>query len=287
MRNYIAATAAALAAVLAFSGTASACPSTVFTPPKQYYLALGDSLTYGFSTAKALAGLPPSAFTTGYVDDFAARLTAIRPRITTVNYGCPGETTTSFLTGPCVWRAAGHALHDDYPGAQVDAAVAFLRTHRGAVSPITLTLWGNDLRLFVTACGGDPDCLHRTAPGAISQLTANLATILHRVRAAAPDAEIIVTGAYSPYLGQYAVADPLIQALNTAMAATSVDARARFADPFPTFNPQGDPATETATLCALTLLCTQGDSHPSDAGYQAIADEVYAASGYQRLTRRS
>jgi lysophospholipase L1-like esterase len=279
-----AATAVAVAlAVLSVSGAAGACPPAGFAPPKRYYLALGDSLTYGFSTAKARAGLPPSAFNTGYVDDFTAQLAAIRPGITTVNYGCPGESTASFLTSTCIWRDSGHALHHDYPGAQIDAAVAFLRTHRGTVSPITLTLWGNDVRLFLTSCGGDADCVRRGAPAAIAQLSTNLASILGRLRAAAPDTEIIVTGAYSPYLGLLAVADPLIQALNGAMATVVTDARARFADPFPTFNPQGDPATETAALCTLTLLCTEGDSHPSDLGYRTIADEVFAASGYVRL----
>jgi lysophospholipase L1-like esterase len=282
LRSRLVAAAVALVAVLP-AAPAAACPPPVFTPPRQYYLALGDSLAFGFSTAKAQAGLPASAFDTGYVDVFAARLARLRPGITTVNYGCPGESTVSFLAGPCIWRASGHDLHNDYPGAQIDAAVRFLHAHPGAVSPITLTLWGNDLREFVTACGAQPDCLNAQAPAAIARLATNLTTILTRLRAAAPAAEIIVTGAYSPYLGQYDTADPLIQTMNTALAAAAADTRARFANPFPAFNPQGDPAAETAALCALTLLCTEGDSHPSDAGYRTIADEVFTASGYDRL----
>jgi len=56
--------------------------------------------------------------------------------------------------------------------------------------------------------------------------------------------------------------------------------RARFADPFPVFNPQGDPVAETTAICTLTLLCSQGDGHPSATGYRALADIVWAASGY-------
>jgi hypothetical protein len=52
-------------------------PSPKFNPPKTYYLALGDSFTYGYQLAKVLADLPPSAFDTGYVDDFGARLRQI------------------------------------------------------------------------------------------------------------------------------------------------------------------------------------------------------------------
>jgi hypothetical protein len=52
------------------------------------------------------------------------------------------------------------------------------------------------------------------------------------------------------------------------MAAAAAEQRARFADPMPIFNPEGDTG---AALCTLTLLCRDGDSHPSDAGYQALA----------------
>jgi hypothetical protein len=67
------------------------------------------------------------------------------------------------------------------------------------------------------------------------------------------------------------------------MASAAADQRARYADVFPIFNPQGDPADETAAICTLTLLCTEGDGHPSDAGYRALADAVFDVSGYARL----
>jgi hypothetical protein len=127
---------AALALTVGGAAAASASPPPRLTPPKSYYLALGDSIAYGFQTSKALAGLPPEAFNTGYADLFAARLRQLRPRIATVNYSCPGESTISFLL-PCSWRTSGHALHNDYPGSQLHAALAFLAAHRGKVSPIT------------------------------------------------------------------------------------------------------------------------------------------------------
>jgi hypothetical protein len=70
------------------------------------------------------------------------------------------------------------------------------------------------------------------------------------------------------------------------MDEASTATRARFADPFPLFNPQGDVAVETATICLLLLVCTDGDIHPSDAGYEALADIVRQASGYDRLLDR-
>jgi lysophospholipase L1-like esterase len=261
-------------------------PPPKFNPPKSYYLALGDSIAYGYQLPKVLAGLPPSAFDTGYVDDFAVRLRQIQPGITTVNYGCPGESTLSFINGPCPWSAAGQQLHSPFTGTQLDAAVAFLRSHPGEVSPITITLWANDIQDFaLNVCHFDLACIQNGAPGVITQISTNLAFILGQLRAVAPDAEIIVTGAWDVIgFNAFASADPLIEALNVSLASAAAAARARFANPFPVFNPQGDPNLETQTICTLTQLCTVGDGHPSDAGYLALANVVFDVSGYAHLT---
>lgn len=274
---------AALALTLGAVTVASASPTPRSAPHRSYYLALGDSIAYGFQTSKALAGLPPDAFNTGYADLFAAQLRQLQPQITTVNYSCPGESTTSFLL-PCIWKTSGHALHNDYPGSQLDAALAFLAAHRGKVSPITLSLNGNDANEFLQTCPpGDLACIQASAPAAIAAYQARLTSILRHLHAAAPDAEIIVVGAYDPNIGAFAFADPLFTQLNQAQRAAAAAVRARFANPFPVFNPQGDPAAETTAICTLTLLCSQGDGHPSDTGYRALAGIVWAASGYASL----
>ena len=121
-----------------------------FNPPRSYYLALGNSVAYGYQAFKV--GLPPSVFNTGYVDDFALRLRQIQSGIVTVNYGCPGETTSSFIAGPCPWTSIGQQPHDNFSGSQFDAAVAFLRAHPGEVRPITITIWGKDVSQFVGSC---------------------------------------------------------------------------------------------------------------------------------------
>lgn len=92
-----------------------------------------------------------------------------------------------------------------------------------------------------------------------------------------------MVGAYDPNVGAFAFADPLFSKLNQAQQAAAAAVRARFSNPFPVFNPQGDPTAETTAICALTLLCSQGDGHPSDAGYRAVAGIVWAASGYVSL----
>jgi lysophospholipase L1-like esterase len=274
----------ALMACLVAATRASAAPAPVFQPPQAYYLALGDSIAYGFQLPKWLAGLSPAGFDTGYVDVFGAELRRIRPQIATVNYGCPGESTVSFIAGPCTTRQEGVIeLHDDFDGSQLHAAVAFLRAHDGRVSPITLHLGGNDVLALVAACNRDFGCVEAEAPAALAQFRARLATILAQLRAAAPNAEIIVSGQYDPFMGSLEMADPLYVALNDAIATVVGAERARYADIFPAFNRQGDPEGEAASICALTLLCSDGDGHPSDAGYRVIAAAVFDASGYARL----
>jgi lysophospholipase L1-like esterase len=289
---------AVLFSTMAIAPAFSQQPPPIFSAPKRYYLALGDSVAFGYQASKARAGLPPSGFNTGYVDVFAARLRQIQPGITVVNYSCPGETATtmvapdiwdngSFFTGRCPWTLAGLPLHDGYSGSQSQAALSFLKVHPGEVSPITLTLWGNDIRNIVISCTTndvvDFLCLQNRAPRAVAALASKLAEILQALRSEAPDAEIIVTGAWDSFIDAFAFADPLFQALNGLIADAAAANRARFADPFPIFNPQGDSNTELQAICTLTLLCTEFDSHPSDAGYRALAGLVFDVSQYVRL----
>lgn len=259
-------------AVTLLTATAGACPPD--TRPKRYYLALGDSIAYGFQTAKANAGLPPTAFI-GYAEIVAARLRRLNSRTTLINYSCPGESTTSYAE-PCIWKASGHALHDDYPAAQRDAALDFLRRNRGQVSPITVSLNGNDIKAYLASCPpGDLACLQAGAAAATTAYGVRLLALLRELRAAAPDADIIVVGAYNPNVGAFAFSDPLFRGVNAAQASAAATVKARFADPFPVFNPAGGDAVETAAICALTLICTERDGHPSDDGYQALADIVW------------
>jgi lysophospholipase L1-like esterase len=271
------------AATLIATGVLTSAQSPKFNPPKRYYLVLGDSIAFGYQAWRARAGLPASAFNSGFVDVFAGRLRQIQPRLTVVNYGCPGETTTTFLRGGCLWTSLGLPLHDAFSGAQIDAAVAFLRAHPGEVSPITLTLWSNDVRAFVSSCP-DQTCVVNGTGAAVAEISNNLATIVARLRAAAPNAEIFVTGGWDSFLDALEFADPLFQYLNASMASVADRQRARFADPFPVFNPQGSLEAEIQAHCAMTLLCTQQDSHPSDLGYQALATLLFEVSDYGRLS---
>jgi len=262
---------------------ASAAPGPVYQAPRAYYLALGDSMAYGAQPGKIEAGLPPSGFRTGYVDVFAARLRTLAPKIRVVNYGCPGETATTFVEGKCPWLADGMRLHDAFKGSQLGAALAFLRAHRGQVSPITLTLWGNDLfEDFAPSCKGDLGCIRSHASAGLARFSSRLASIVRQLRAAAPNGEIILTGAWNFDVEHLVQSDTLFRSIDAAIARVAAASRARVAKMYPVFSPVGDPARAKARICALTFICSKGDPHPTDAGYRAMAAAFLAASGYPR-----
>ena len=269
--------ALAVLAVIAGALTARSAPAA----PQAYYLALGDSITYGYQPTKARKNLPPSGFNTGYVDVFAARLRALAPGIQVVNYGCPGESTVTFVKHDCPALSEGIRLHDTYSGPQLEAALAFLRAHPGQVSPITITLWGKDIGDLEEACKGRVRCVRKRAPRAVAKLGSRLRSILVQLRAAAPQAEIIATGAWNFEVGRLARVAFLYRSIDKRIKRSATSAGARVANMRRVFNPGGGFAKTRKRVCALTYVCSLGDVHPKDAGYRAMAKAFLKASGYK------
>ncbi|HVA90857.1 MAG TPA: SGNH/GDSL hydrolase family protein [Chloroflexota bacterium] len=273
-----------LLALAPLPGHADASDS-IFTRPKNIYLALGDSLSFGYQQYKVNAALAttgtvdPRDFTTGFVDDFTTQLKTLRPALRTVNFGCPGETSGTFITGGCPYP---YPLHNSYSGSQLAAALDFLR-HHGQVSPITLDLGANDLLGLINTCGGiaQTACITAGEPGILATVATNLTQILAALRQASPRSEIIVLQLYNPLAVLAPSTNAITQPLNAVIAAVAAGAQARLADAFTPFN-LAQPQPQT--LCALTLFCTPlHDVHASDAGYQVIAQQFWTASGYSSI----
>jgi hypothetical protein len=157
---------------LAFASTASASPGK----SKANYLALGDSLAFGYSqqlfNENEKLGEPPTAFEHGYVNDYFATLNGSK---TLVNNGCPGETTDSMIgngplgaamaaalgttdESPCAYHyLLGLPLHNEYGGSksQLENALETIATRAGQGKPIktvTLDIGPNDELHQVKAC---------------------------------------------------------------------------------------------------------------------------------------
>ncbi|MHB8576441.1 MAG: SGNH/GDSL hydrolase family protein [Dehalococcoidia bacterium] len=257
-----------------------------FNPPKEYYLALGDSAAFGFQLAKfqqevSTGAYDPASFNTGYVDDFARQLRGIRPQIETINYSCVGETTTTFISGGCPYHTSSLPLHTDYPieESQLEAALTFLATHPGKVSPITLNIGTNDEAALVTACQSQADpvtCIATELPATLAAVQRNLEIIVGALRAVSPDSEVIILQPPNPLALLLGLNSPVVIGLQAVISHVATVFDARLANAFSPFT--------FATLCSYTLYCTPAhDVHPSDLGYSVIAQQVWIASSYDRL----
>ncbi|MGD1058809.1 MAG: SGNH/GDSL hydrolase family protein [Solirubrobacteraceae bacterium] len=135
------------------------------------YLALGDSLAFGYSeqllNENQSKGDPASAFEHGYANDYLNLVNA-KKQIQLVNDGCPGETSASLIgngpllaaiqatdpavTGeaPCAYHNTdGLPLHNEYGAgeSQLESAVASVVTEAAKGTPvkaITLDIGAND-----------------------------------------------------------------------------------------------------------------------------------------------
>jgi hypothetical protein len=169
--------AAALAALAAMTMTSVA--SARVRPVSQTYVALGDSLAFGYSqqgfNENLATGEQPTAFEHGYPNDYLADTNAAsRKPFQLVNYGCPGETTGSLIgdnatfikelnekarknisepiTGeaPCAYHYAdGLPLHNEYGAgeSQLETTLKTIKSEKEAKTPVkvlSLDIGAND-----------------------------------------------------------------------------------------------------------------------------------------------
>jgi len=242
-------------------------------PAKKYTLVLGHSLSYGLQPGTD--PLDAANFKTGFSTLFVARLNSTRrqPHATEVNLACPRETTETFIHGGCFYTDIGLPLHTAYAGPQLDAAEAFLRPHRGQVNPIILSLSANDLFIpWLFDCAEDEACIAARTPGAAAAVGANYELILSRLRRLEPRATLLILVEYQfpgfPRTFNQGLARlyDRVRAAGRAHDAILIEA-----------NPiiQRDP-------CRMLFICDPElpDIHPTDAGYRALADAVWEASGF-------
>jgi lysophospholipase L1-like esterase len=268
---------AALAAAVSLAATPSAGAAPDLASVHKIragsgYLALGDSVVFGY---REKTNLPTPDYTqpdsfVGYPEDVSADLSLVG-----TNASCPGETSTSLITGtePSNGCEAGYRalypLHVAYSGSQLDFAIGFLEQHRDT-RLVSLTIGANDG--FLCQKTTSDQCANELT-GVLQTLAANVATILGAIRHEAH------------YVGQIAIvdyyaldySDPVQVFLSTKLN----DALKAGAQPFDVEIADGFAAFEAAALqaggdsCAAGLLTKLTDGgcgvHPSVAGQQLLA----------------
>lgn len=303
-RVFVCVVALAAVGALALASTASA------SGVGSTYLALGDSLAYGYHQAqfqeelKTKGFVEAAIFNDGYVDDFGATLKLVNPKLRIVNDGCPGETTETMIKGSGVGSAycAGGAtgspfpkafLHHAYPGTQLEDALAIAK--EPGVGTITIDIGANDILQFLSHTCGFPatfSCSQEQIEAEIGHVASNVGYILGQLRATAPEAKIIFVSQYNPYptvLKPEGTGDATVEALNGALKSVAAAYGVSFANTARVINfsgTHGGPeAGDIPTVCAFTAMCPSGvfnpaspeaDIHPTRAGYAAMAGVVAA-----------
>jgi lysophospholipase L1-like esterase len=230
---------------------------------KQHYLALGDSLAFGYqpNCKKTLI------CTHGYVNDLFQALQKEGVKDLT-NLGCPGETSSSLING-------GICNYSPF-SSQLKAAVAFLHANAGNVSPVTLDIGANDVL---------PDTNPTTCVVSVRKFYNNLATlddnltqkILPKLKKALQvngqvTGNIVMMNYYDPYQNICPNSVKYSQILNNHLAV-DVQGFGSIVDVFRAF---GGAKTPNPNICTYTWICTPPplgpDIHPTNRGYRVIAD---------------
>ncbi|MCU1612464.1 MAG: hypothetical protein JWO98_4 [Frankiales bacterium] len=253
--------------------SASSAPS-----PRPTYLALGDSVPFGFR-----GNLPPVLYR--FPQLFVGYPQVVGPTLglSTVNASCPGETTTSFVTGKgsngCEDNVDGGSvyrgnfpLHVHYRGTQLDYALEALEGDAN-VRLVTVMLGANDAFLCQKTT---PDQCVSELPGVVAKVGTNLAFILGRLRGAYDGKIVVVTY----YALDYDSADPNFQGtvlLNQAIRGTAAKAGAVVADGFGAFQQRALQAGGSSVAVGLLLA---SDVHPTQLGQVLLARAVDQAVGH-------
>jgi len=247
-------------------------------------LALGDSIVFGYITQDGPAYLNPGNFL-----DYPT-FVGLELQLGTVNAACPGETTTSFISGTlpdngCQAYRDNFPLHTAYSHSQLEFATNFLANNK-KTRLVTVSVGANDGLLLERGCLGDPVCIQQGLPAVVATVSANLNTILGSLRATGFEGVLMVVNYYS-----LDYTDPagtgLISVLNQTLAASAAAHHAVVADVFTAFQAAANrlPAPLAGKTCLTGLLNgnpsdpTQStcDEHPSLTGQQMLADAVEAA----------
>ncbi|HEY2480269.1 MAG TPA: SGNH/GDSL hydrolase family protein [Solirubrobacterales bacterium] len=298
-------------AALAALGTLALAPAAGAHGVGNTYLALGDSLAYGYHQAqfqqelKEKGFVEAANFNDGYADDFGKALKLFNSKLKVVNDGCPGETTETMIHGSgvgpefCAGGPTGTPfpkafLHHAYPGTQLEDALAVAK--EPGVGTITLDIGANDVLQFLGHTCGFPvtfTCSEEQIAAEFGHIAANVGFILSQLRAAAPKAKIIFVSQYNPYptvLQPEGRGDASVEALNAALKSVAANFGVSFANTARVINfsgTHGGPeAGDIHTVCLFTAMCPGGvfnpaspeaDIHPTKLGYAAMAGVVGAA----------
>lgn len=263
------------------------------------YLALGDSIPFGFDPTEFFDGTATPNDFAGYPEVLAGLVNRQH-----VNAACPGETSGSFITGTppdngCYGMGPGGeppfkttiGLHTPYTGSQLVFATTQLVQNKN-IKLLTLSIGGNDLSLLQAECTVPPvhgkkrevdaACVAAQLPWLLQNYAGKLGAILHSLRVQANySGDLILMNYYVPNTNPLFI--QAVAALNATMATVGASFGVKIADSFTAFSlvsalAGGDPC-KAGLLIKLRKPGPNGacDIHPSENGQRLLAATVLIA----------
>lgn len=269
----VALVATLVAAIAAVAGGASGARG------RPAYLALGDSVSFGFRADAGVAEYRRAADFVGFPSYVASAL-----GLALTNASCPGETTASYGSAKapdngCRAYRGAFPLHVRYRGTQRAFALAFLKTHPGT-RLVSIQLGANDAFLLEDRCKDDPICVEGGVPALLASVAAHVGSILRAIRATGYRGRLIVVDYYSLDYSDL-LQTALTSELNGAIARHAKADGASVANSFSLFERAAKAAGgKTCAAGLLTRLPGAGagcDVHPSRAGARLLARAVELA----------
>jgi lysophospholipase L1-like esterase len=237
-----------LALILGGGVAASASPTDLPRAGIPWFLAVGDSITYGYSVDPAVQGNPSWAT---MVRD---RLDRQGDSLALYSTACPGETTTTYASGDCSGRGFVPALGGR---SQRAAALDAIRERGDSLRFVVVELGINDY-FGARQAGGN---VHAQLDAAAKRLDA----VVSELQRAAPGVPVILANIYDPHGGY----DSWAQAYHFDQSVAAIAAAHHAAV-------AGFLRAVAFDRCRY-LDCAHDDIHPTVAGDTVLAGAVIAA----------
>ena len=243
------------------------------------YLALGDSITFGYNplldprNANNFVGYPTAVARTG--------------GLSLSNLACPGASSSYAVSvsgqdWDCISYRLKYPLHVSYSGSQLDYTVSVLRaSYTGAnVRLVTVMLGFDDLYRVGALCSWQASCVQASLPTALVTLRSNLLRIVYTLRALRYTGQLTLMTYYA--VNTDPVMTGYIEQVNSVITQSALTfSGVRVADGFGAF--QRAAAPYGANPCAAGLLIRLDaqtcDIHPSPLGQAVLGRAMQSSLG--------
>lgn len=268
-------------------------PTTPITKGSTY-LALGDSVTFGYEEPAVVPApnYADAASFLGYPEIYGSEL-----HMKVVNAACPGETSSSLVDNTAqsngcentpgegnVGYRTLHPLHVSYSGSQLAFAVSYLKKHQN-VRLVSLMIGANDYFVCEETTADGCASLPEQA-GVLEAIGKNVHTILSEIRTKAHyNGQLAIVNYYSTDAAS-ATTNGLSALLNSTVDTAAKPFHVEVADGFGAFatgsaHSSGDSTCTAGLLTQLVGASTPCGIHPSYAGASLLALALEKVTRFQ------